>query len=159
MAVLNFLDIAAAHLTDLDVELLDAGDLPTDSMKYETGWIVSTAPLMDVSVREGYVERFREHGMSEAFVGAARKAAEMAKRPGSPGEAYTLRTVTDESSRGLVNSPPYPFRSHETDPSCAKGTFDCFFPHEGSRARALLGKLWPSATRASDVRRKPAAEL
>lgn len=45
-------------------------------MKYATGWIVSTAPLIRLAAREDYVSQFRGHGMSEAFIGSARKAAE-----------------------------------------------------------------------------------
>ncbi|MCQ8782911.1 DUF5983 family protein [Mangrovibrevibacter kandeliae] len=72
MNILPFLDIAAAHLTDGDVELLDSGkDLPIDTMAYEYGWIVSTARLMDEETRDEVVTELRTAGFSEAFIAAA----------------------------------------------------------------------------------------
>ena len=76
MTILNFMDISSAHLRDADVPLLDAGGLPISSMSYEFGYIVSTAPLIEASTREDQVMKLREHGLSEQFIGAARKAAE-----------------------------------------------------------------------------------
>ena len=74
--ILSFMEIASAHLRDSDVVQLDEGDLPIDSMIYKYGYVVSTARLIDVEERQGVVQELRDHGMSEEFIAAARKAGE-----------------------------------------------------------------------------------
>lgn len=75
MAILKFMDVSSAHLRDSDVALLDSGNLPVDSMSYEYGYIVSTAPLIGVDGDDATIQDLREHGLSESFIDAARKAA------------------------------------------------------------------------------------
>lgn len=75
MTILKFKDLSTSHLTDGDVDLLDNTDLPVTVMKYEYGWVVSTASLVSEEFREEYIERFLDHGMSEEFIAAAVEAA------------------------------------------------------------------------------------
>jgi hypothetical protein len=94
MSVRTFLDLSTAHLTNGDVELIEAEAMPMTCMTYEYGWIVSTASLIDAEDREEYVADLREAGFSETFITLAVHAGKMG--------AWLLRFDCDEDIDPLL---------------------------------------------------------
>ncbi len=74
MAVLNFMDVSTGHLTQDDVDLLEAGALPVEVMAYEYGWIISTAGFMGTDSVEENAAKLGACGLSDTFVEVARAA-------------------------------------------------------------------------------------
>jgi hypothetical protein len=77
MSLRPFLDISAVHLTDKDVELLEADPAPMQCIKYRYGLMVDTTDLICEEEREDEVIELREIGFSETFIAIAVHAARM----------------------------------------------------------------------------------
>ena len=77
MSLRTFLDLSTAHLTYVDVELIEAEAVPMTCMTYDYGWIISTASLIDAVEREQRVAQLREIGFSEEFIALAVHAGKM----------------------------------------------------------------------------------
>ncbi|MBB3937336.1 hypothetical protein [Aureimonas phyllosphaerae] len=76
MAIYAFMDISTGHLTAEDVALLDGAELPFDVMRYDYGWVVSTAKLIAGPLRDGSVRDLNGSGLSPQFIAAAELAGE-----------------------------------------------------------------------------------